>query len=169
MGGYGVYLQMPKELSVIIPARSEEFVTITVENILKNIQADTEVIVICDGNWPEFPIADHPRVIIVHHTTPIGQRAATNEGACISRADYILKIDAHCAVDQGFDRKLINDHRHRNWTLIPRMYKLDAFNWLCACGHKMGQGVAPASCEKCGGHDLTKEIIWQPRNSATVS
>jgi len=160
---------MPRELSVIVPARGEEFVTITVENILKNIQADTEIIVICDGNWPETPIPDHKRVIIVHHTDPIGQRAATNEGACISRARFIMKIDAHCAVDQGFDRKLIKDMKHRNWTLIPRMYKLNAFEWECACGKRMGQGTRPAGCDKCGGNDLKRVIIWRPRNSASVS
>jgi len=156
-------------LSVIVPARDEEFVGVTVENILKNIQADTEVIVVLDGYWPNDPIPDHKRVTIVHHTSPIGQRAATNEGACISKAEHVMKLDAHCAVDQGFDRKLIKDLRHRNWTLIPRMYKLSAFEWECSCGHRMGQGVRPEKCEKCGGQELKKDIIWKPRNSASVS
>jgi len=33
----------------------------------------------------------------------------------------------------------------------------------------MGQGTQPESCEKCGGRNLTKDIVWKPRNSATVS
>ena len=41
------------DLSVLIPARNEMFLTRTVENLLENIEGDTEVIAICDGYWPE--------------------------------------------------------------------------------------------------------------------
>jgi len=157
------------ELSVIIPANNEEFVGVTVENILQNIEADTEIIVVLDGYWPEPPLIDHKRVVIIKHTIPIGQRAATNEGAKISNAKFIMKIDAHCAVDKGFDRKLIKDFRHRNWTLIPMMYKLNAFEWECSNGHKMGQGTMPQKCEKCDSSEMKRNIIWKPRRGATVS
>jgi glycosyltransferase involved in cell wall biosynthesis len=157
------------ELSVIIPANNEEFVGVTVENILQNIEADTEIIVVLDGYWPDPPLKDHKRVSIIHHTIPIGQRAATNEGAKISNARFLMKIDAHCAVDKGFDRKLIKDFRHRNWTLIPMMHKLSAFEWECSNGHKMGQGTMPSKCEKCESVDIKKDIIWKPRGSPTVS
>ena len=105
-----------RDLSVIIPGRNEEFLQKTIENVLENIQSDTEIIAICDGYWPDPPVLDHPRVIVVHHTDPIGQRAATNEGARISQAKFVMKLDAHCAVDKGFDAKLIKDCRRRNWT-----------------------------------------------------
>jgi hypothetical protein len=157
------------ELSVIIPSRNEEFLDVTVQDILKNIQADTEIIIILDGYWPEEPLPDHDRVTIIHHTVPIGQRAATNEGAKISNARYVMKIDAHCAVDQGFDRKLIKDCRHRNWTLIPMMYNLNAFEWVCKCGNRMGQG-AKKICDKCQSTDLEREMVWGPRDKrATLS
>jgi len=154
------------ELSIIVPARQEEFLSVTVDNILKNIEADTEIIAICDGNWPTPPLHDHKRVIVVHHTEPIGQRAATNEGARISTAEYIMKIDAHCAIDKGFDRKLIKDCHHRNWTLIPVMYNLNAFEWVCECGHKEGQGKQPEKCEKCESTTIKRNIIWDRRKGS---
>lgn len=157
------------ELSVIIPARQEEFLGVTVKNILKNIQADTEIIIVLDGYWPVPSLPDHKRVTIIHHTEAIGQRAATNEGAKISNAKFIMKIDAHCAVDQGFDRKLIQDCRHRGWTIIPMMYNLNAFEWVCECGNRMGQGAKPV-CDKCQSVNLERDIVWKPRdNRATLS
>ena len=116
------------DLSVIIPARNEMFLQKTIDDILFNSRADTEVIAICDGYWPNPPIKDNPKVIIVHHTESIGQRAATNEGARISQAKYVMKADAHCAFDEGFDVKLMDGYEP-DWTLVPRMYNLHGFDW----------------------------------------
>ena len=62
------------DLSIVIPARNEMFLPKTVENLLENIKGDTEIIVICVGDWPVDPIEDHPRVTIIHHSESIGQR-----------------------------------------------------------------------------------------------
>lgn len=154
-----------RDLSVIIPARQEEFLKNTIENVLENIEADTEVIAICDGSWPDPPIQDHPRVILIQHSKPVGQRAATNEAARISTAKYIMKLDAHCAVDKGFDRKLMED-MEPNWTVIPTMYALDAFHWVCKkCGNETDQGPKPSTCESCGDgrkfDEFHRKIIWK--------
>lgn len=161
---------MSRDLSIIIPARQEMFLQKTIENVLENIEADTEVIAICDGYWPEPPVLDHPRVTIVHHTTPIGQRAATNEGARISQARYVMKVDAHAAFAKGFDRVLMEDCQP-DWTLIPQMWNLHAFDWQCrGCGERTYQGTKPERCAKCGHADHEMVIVWQPRgNKVTVS
>lgn len=151
------------DLSVIIPARNEMFLKHTIDHVLANARANTEVIAICDGNWPLEAIPDHPQVRMVYHPTSIGQRAATNEGARISDATYIMKLDAHCAVDEGFDVKLMA-HCEYDWTVIPRMYNLHAFDRVCrACGHRAYQG--PTVCEKCESTDIEREIVWKPRLS----
>jgi len=152
------------DLSVIIPGRNEMFLKQTIENVLENIEADTEIIAICDGSWPDPPVNDHPRVTIVHHTVPIGQRAATNEGARISQAEYIMKLDAHCAVGKGFDRILIEDCQP-DWTMIPAMWSLNAFEWKCnACGNQTGQGFEPKQCKKCEeSQGFEMVIAWKPR------
>jgi len=100
---------MPRDLSILIPARNEMFLKKTIDNILENIEADTEVIAVLDGYWPEEPIPDHERVVIIHYSKSIGQRAATNVAARMSGAKYVMKVDAHCAFDKGFDAKLIKD------------------------------------------------------------
>lgn len=115
-------------LSVIIPARNERYLQKTIENVLENIKGDTEIIVVLDGYWPEEPIKDHPRVNIIHHSGSRGQRASINEAARIAKGEYIMKLDAHCAVDNGFDVKLAADCQP-DWTVIPRMYNLDIKTW----------------------------------------
>jgi hypothetical protein len=140
------------------------FLRKTVENILENIEADTELIVICDGNWPNPPVDDHPRVTVVHHAESIGQRAATNEGVRVSQAEHIMKCDAHCSFDKGFDRKLIRDCRYR-WTLIPTLYNLHAFDWKCkACGNQTYQGVEPSFCKKCKYNEFEMVMLWKRRS-----
>jgi len=152
-----------KDLDIIIPARNEMFLTQTVEHVLKQIRADTGVIAICDGYWPDPPLQDHPRLTVVHHDA-IGQRAATNEGARISQAKYIMKLDAHCAVDTGFDAKLLEDAAYDR-TLVPVMHRLHAFDWECvACGHRTYQGAHPGKCEECGSKELRIAIVWKRRD-----
>lgn len=158
-------------LSIIIPARSEIFLQKTVENILENIEGDTEVITILDGYWPDPPLKDHKRVTVVHHTESIGQRAATNEGVRISQAKFIMKCDAHCAFDKGFDVKLMADCQP-DWTMIPMMWNLHAFDWMCkACGDRTYQGIEPVNCGKCGKSEgFEMVMVWKPRgNKVTVS
>jgi len=158
-----------RELSVIIPARNEIFLKQTIDNVLENIEADTEIIAICDGYWPAPPINDHPRVTIVHHTSPVGQREATNEGARLSQAKYIMKLDAHCAVGKGFDRIMMADCQP-DWTMIPKMWNLHAFDWECTeCKKRTYQGKKPDKC-KCGNTDHEMKIVWEPRgNKVTYS
>jgi len=159
-----------RDLSVIIPARNEIFLQRTIEDVLENMEADTEIIAICDGYWPDPPVKDHPLVTIVHHTEPIGQRAATNEGARISQAKYIMKADAHCAFGKGFDRILIEDCQP-DWTMIPMMWNLHAFDWQCnGCGNRTYQGTKPTECTKCGNSEFQMVMVWKPRgNKVTVS
>jgi len=159
------------DLTVIIPGRSEQFMRHTVEDVLAHMKGDTEIVVIADASWPDPVIQDHPKVKILHTTESIGQRAATNLGAQISRAKYIMKLDAHCAMDDGFDVKMMEDMQP-DWTMIPSMYRLHAFDWRCNdCGHGVYQGSKPEKCEECDSTDLYMHIVWEPRRKVgrTVS
>jgi len=162
-----------KDLSIIVPGRNEQFMRHTIEDVLAHAKADTEVIAVCDASWPEPPIADHPKVKLLHTTTPVGQRAATNLGAQISRAKYICKLDAHCSVDEGFDTKMIAKMQP-DYTMIPMMHRLEAFNWCCTdCGERHYQGSKPTKCgnEECKCTEFSMIMVWQPRfnKGATVS
>jgi glycosyltransferase involved in cell wall biosynthesis len=154
------------DLSVLIPARNEMFLAKTVECVLNKMRADTEVIVVFDGQWavPGFELPQHDKVTVLFNAVSRGQRAATNQAAKLSTAKYIMKLDAHCDLDEGFDVKLMEDCEY-DWTVIPKMYNLHAFDWVCnACRHRTYQGPTPTKCTKCGsevGHK--RDIIWQPR------
>src|SRR3990172_13439743 len=106
-----------KDLSILIPARCEEFLSKTIEDILSNIEADTEIIAVLDGAWTNPPIAQHPRVNVVYLPESIGQRAAANLACKLSKAKYVAKVDAHTSYDKGFDRKLIEDMQD-DWTVV---------------------------------------------------
>jgi glycosyltransferase involved in cell wall biosynthesis len=150
-------------LSVIIPARNEMFLRQTVENVLANSGDTTEVIAVCDGNWPTPPLQDHPRLTVLHYTVPIGQRGATNAGARVSRADFIMKLDAHCAVAPGFDGSLMADC-HPDWTMVPAQHKLHAFDWQCGgCGCRTYQGSKPTACVQCGSTVHHMVVVWAPK------
>jgi len=153
------------DLSVIIPARNEEFLKQTIDNVLEQMRGDTEIIAIFDGYWPDPGIPVNEKVTIIHHENAIGQRAATNEGVNLSNAKYIMKLDAHCSVSEGFDVELQKNCEY-DWTVIPRMYNLHAFDWVCPdCGKREYQGPRPIAC--CH-RELKKEIIWkEKRNPAS--
>lgn len=147
------------DLSVLIPSRCEMFLTRTIADILEHAKGDTEVIAVLDGAWAEPPIPDHPKVTLVYHSESIGQRAATNEAAKISRAKYVMKCDAHCAFDDGFDVKLLADMQD-DWTVAPLMRNLHAFDWLCeGCNTRIYQGPTPEACPNCG-KPMRRDVVW---------
>ena len=151
-----------KDLSIIIPARNEIFLARTVEDILSNIEGNTEVIVVLDGAWADPPIKDDPRVTIIHHSESIGQRAASNEAAKLAKGKYIMKVDAHCAFDKGFDVKMIADMQPE-YTMVPVIRNLHAFDWVCPEGHRRYQSPS-GPCAKCG-KETTRDVVWIAKNN----
>lgn len=154
-----------RDLSILIPARNEEFLSRTIEDILSNIRGDTEVIAVLDGEWADPPIPQNDRVTILYNPVSVGQRAATNQAARISTARFVMKADAHCAFDEGFDIKLMADCE-QDWTVIPRMYNLHVFDWVCSdCGARTYQGPKPPECEVCKSENVEREMVWEPRRN----
>lgn len=150
-----------RELSILIPARNEMFLARTIEDILENIEADTEIIAVLDGELADPPIPQHDRVNVINLSEAIGQRAATNLAASLSTAKYLMKVDAHCSFDKGFDRILMEDMQD-DWTVAPTMRNLWAYDWKCFyCGWKKYQGPTPKKCEDCGKSDkIRRKMMW---------
>lgn len=153
-----------RDLSILIPARNEIFLARTIQDILERKRANTEVIAVCDGMWSVPPVPDHPDVTLVYYPKSIGQRAATNQAAKLSTAKFIMKCDAHCSFDKGFDVKLMEDCEP-DWTVIPKMYNLHGFDWKCkACGNQEYQGPELTKCKQCGKSEgFERVVIWKPR------
>jgi len=136
------------------------FLSRTIEDILEKKRGKTNIIVGLDGAWAEPVIKDHPDVTILHSSVSLGQRAMTNQLVRLSKAKYVAKVDAHCAFDEGFDVKLMEDMQD-DWTVVPTMRNLHAFDWKCYdCGRRTYQGPTPEKCDNCGSKNLKKKILW---------
>src|SRR3990167_2102972 len=161
------------DLSILIPAREEEWLARTVEDILVNKEGKTEVIVVMDGYWAEPGVLDHPDVRIIHLAESIGQRAAQNLACRLSTAKYVAKVDAHCAFDKGFDVKMMA-RMEDDITMVPVMRNLHVFDWKCMnCGMRTYQGPKPDQClnEMCANIDqrFEKKVVWNPKTNPQSS
>ena len=159
-----------KDLSILIPARCEMFLNRTIKNILENIKADTEVITVLDGEWANPPIDQHERVNVIYVNKSIGQRAATNLACKLAEGKYVMKVDAHCSFDKGFDRKMIDLFKEvgDNITALPIMRNLWAFDWECKdCGWRIYQAnfEEGSKCEKCDSKNMKRKIVWKGKNN----
>lgn len=153
---------MGYKLSILMPARNELFTAKTIQEVLDNSTEDTEIICVLDGEWPKIPIPQHERVTIVFLPKSVGQRAATNIAASLSKAEYVLKLDAHCAVSKDFDKVLIEDFIEDS-VMLPKMYNLHAFDWVCEKGHRRYQGPS-GPCTECG-LPTTMDVLWHAKPS----
>lgn len=116
------------KLSVIVPSRNEQFLVPTVNDLLHNATQEIEIIVVLEGYWPNPPLPDDKRLIILHRGQPMGMRAAINAAVAISTGEVLMKSDGHCSFAKGFDEVLKRDLAD-NWIVIPRRYSLNAEKW----------------------------------------
>ena len=162
---------MTYDLSVCIPQRNEEFTARTVQDIVEHKRGNTEVLVGCDGNFPDPPITPHPDVSLVYYPEALGQRALTNQCVRMSKAKYIMKLDAHCAVDEGFDVKMMEAFKETgdNVVMAPGMRNLWVFDWKCyVCGKRTYQDTLPV-CMPNERHSepvtMKKKMLWIPKTN----
>ena len=152
-------------ISIVIPARNEQFLKPTIEDLLKKAQGEIEVIVILDGYKPPEYVQDE-RVIYIHRGQSMGMRAGINAGVAIARGEYVMKTDAHCMFDTGYDVKLVAELQ-KNWVVVPRRKRLDAENW---CLQETGKPdidymylAAPDDPKDFGGKGLNGKV-WEEKN-----
>lgn len=115
-------------VSIILPARNERFLARTVEDLLTQARGDIEILAMLDGAWADPMLPADPRVRVIHFGTSQGMRACINAGARVATGTYLLKLDAHCAVSEGYDEVLQADYEP-NWVVVPRRMSLDPDTW----------------------------------------
>src|SRR3990167_7244723 len=130
------------DLSVLIVARREEWLARTIQDVLAARHARTEIICVLDGDWADPAIEDDPDVQLIYRPAPIGQRAAVNLAARLSHAPFLMKLDAHCRMAEGFDARLIEDYREGQ-VVVPAQYNLHVFDWRCGGGVRSYPGPEP--------------------------
>jgi len=113
-------------LSVVITALNEPYLQETIDSVFDNARGEVECIAVLDGYRPD--IHDHKNLTIIHHPEPHGQRQAINEGAKLAKGKYFMKLDAHCLLDEGYDKKLAGMCKP-DWTVIPRRHGVIEDGW----------------------------------------
>jgi len=117
-------------LAIIIPSKTERFLENTIRDVLDKAEGEIVVYAMLDGTDVDDKI-DDPRV--KYHVYDDGtkgnhKRHMLNWAVKDTNAEYVMTLDAHCIMGQGFDRILIENHKP-NWVQIPRRVRLDAENW----------------------------------------
>lgn len=117
-------------VSVIIPARNEKFLYPTIHSILGAFRGkDSEIVVHLDGYWPPVKeIVQDDRVKYVHSGDVVGMRDGINKAVAVASGDFIVKLDGHHIVSEGFDIELVKADKPQQ-VQIMRRKRLDADNW----------------------------------------
>ena len=152
------------KVSVIIPAKNEEFLGNTIQSILDASQGEVQIVAVLDAWTPDLPLHFlEDNVQFLHFKDGIGQREAINQGVSYCDGDYILKTDAHSILSPGFDTALTSLCED-DMTIIPRMINLHAFDWVCNdCGATYDNCGTPDICKKCKGNHFTRSLVWTPK------
>lgn len=113
-----------ESVSVIIPSRNERFLNQTIFDIQNKFRGDYEIIVTVDGGSAP-PVEG---VKYIYNREARGMRTAINQAVAQASGKYIMKLDAHCMVDEGIDEKLKAVHQD-NWVQTPRRKRFDPHRW----------------------------------------
>jgi glycosyltransferase involved in cell wall biosynthesis len=114
-------------LSIIIPSRNEKFLVPTIKELLEKAKGFIEIIVVLDGYW-EYELPNDERLRIIHRGESRGMRNGINSAVKVARGEYLMKIDAHCMVSEGYD-VMMTRYCKDNWVCVPTRKRLDADNW----------------------------------------
>jgi glycosyltransferase involved in cell wall biosynthesis len=118
-------------LSIAILSRTERFLNKTIQSILDNVTGEVEIFTVLDGygDTPYEPIID-PRVkyISLPNNGQLQKRQGINTAVSISKGEYVMWCDAHCAFGKGFDEILTKDCEDR-MVVVPRRSRMNVDNW----------------------------------------
>src|SRR3990167_2736217 len=112
-------------LSILIPARNEKYLQQTIDDIFEHAEGDIEVLVGLDGY--DANLRESPRLRVFREKSR-GQRATQNALARQSEAKFLMKLDAHVSLSQGFDVQMLKDMQD-NAVLVPALAKLNPETW----------------------------------------
>ena len=116
------------KVSVIIPVRKELYLRETLKDLYDNAEGEIEVLVVLDGEPLEYKIPRRKGLRTLRNKTVKGRRYCTNKAAEAATGDYLMKMDAHCTIGEGWDEILKADCAD-NWIVIPRRFWFDATTW----------------------------------------
>jgi glycosyltransferase involved in cell wall biosynthesis len=116
------------KVSVLIPARNEPLLNRTINDALSKSAGNIEVVILLDGAPPVEPLPDDPRIVILHNEQPKGIGAASMAMAKVATGKFIMKLDAHCLLAEGYD-EVMQEDCEPDWLSVPARYQLKSDIW----------------------------------------
>jgi glycosyltransferase involved in cell wall biosynthesis len=111
-------------VSVIVPARNEMLLTRTVNDIFYKAVGDIEVIVVLDGPTRYEIPKERKGLRFIRKPKPEGLLPGINDAVGIAKGRYLMKIDAHSAICDGFDG-IFKEDCEDDWLVVGRRFTLD--------------------------------------------
>lgn len=113
-------------LSVVIPTVNDPALARTVREVQEKSRTCPEILVMADA-----VDVDLPGVRVVRNAQRLGLRGNVNKGMALANGEWLVKIDDHCMLSDGWDEILLASAQ-KNWVVVPRRYQLDPVQW-CIC------------------------------------
>lgn len=121
---------IPGLVSIVIPSRNEKYLQQTIQDLLSGAKGNIELIAVIDGYWPNInEFVDDKRVTYIHFDPARGMRNAINSAVLISKGEYLLKSDAHCKFEKGYD-EILKQECKDDWIVVPRRFALNPVTWM---------------------------------------
>lgn len=116
------------KLSIIIPSYRDVYLSNTIDSVLRSSKDDIEIIVFLDEYDKLQPLNNDRRVKYIKSYLNMGMRYAINESVKASSGEFIMKLDSHCDIMEGFDVMLKNQ-TGKNMVSVPSRYSLNVDDW----------------------------------------
>jgi hypothetical protein len=116
------------KVSVLVPARNEPYLRRTIDGVFATAAGEVEVLVTLDGAPALEPLPDDLRLTVLHNDTPRGIGASTWEMAQRATGEYLMKLDAHCLLAEGWDAALKANCDYE-WLAVPARWQLKEATW----------------------------------------
>lgn len=111
-------------LSVIIPTVNDPALANTVREVREKSRTNPEILVMADA-----VDVDLPDVRVVRNEKRLGLRGNVNKGMALASGEWLVKLDDHCMLSDGWDEVLLATAQ-KDWIVVPRRYQLDPVKWL---------------------------------------
>lgn len=119
---------MAMKVSILIPSRDEKYLANTIDDMVKKAAGEVEIIAIVDGKTSYSLPPEHPNVKIICLPEPRGMRHGINLAASLATGKYLMKIDSHCIISEGYDT-LLQAECEDNWVVVGRRNELSP-EWI---------------------------------------
>lgn len=117
-----------RKISVLIPSRNEPHLVRTIQGVLERAEGEVEIVAVIDGPT-DYPLpAEQTGVKTLRVEKAKGMRSSLTLAASAATGDYLMKLDAHCLLAEGWDSRL-KSQCDGDWVVVSRRYDLDPLTW----------------------------------------